>query len=165
MDLLIKLYDLPDFAEKIDEVEQQGIQIRRARAFEKNQILEWINNVFGNGWAGECDVAFSRQPITCFIAVAEDGIVGFACHECTCRGFFGPIGVSEKHRRKDIGAALLAISLMDMAAMGYAYAIVGDGSQVQTFYSRIVDVQPIDGSTPGIYSDPLKKNKNNRGSK
>lgn len=151
-DLLIKLYDLPDFAEKLDKVKRQGILTRRARAHEKFQIVDWVRDQFGEGWAGECDVAFSRQPISCFIASVEGEIAGFACHECTRRNFFGPLGIRENLRKKGIGAALLAKSLMDMASVGYAYAIVGDGGQGQEFYSRIVEVQPISGSTPGIYA-------------
>ena len=155
MDLLIRLFDLPDFSGQLDKIERRGIRIRRARADEKVQLVEWVLNLFGPGWAGECEVAFGRQPISCLIATQKGEIIGFACHECSCRDFFGPIGVREDNRKKGIGAALLAESLMAMAAMGYAYAIVGDGGDHKEFYRRVVEVQPISGSTPGIYADPL----------
>lgn len=155
MDLLIRLYDLPDFSKRLDKVKRQAVNIRRARTHEKVQLVEWVLNLFGPGWAGECEMAFGRQPISCLIATQKGEIIGFACHECTCRDFFGPIGVKEDSRNYGVGAALLAQSLMAMTAMGYAYAIVGDGGDQQEFYRRVVEIQPIAGSTPGIYADPL----------
>jgi predicted N-acetyltransferase YhbS len=100
-------------------------------------------------------VAFTHQPICCFIATTGGNIAGFACYDCTCRDFFGPIGVLESFRGKGIGSALLLRTLHAMAESGYAYAIVGDGGASEAFYSRTVEVQPIAGSKPGIYSDRL----------
>lgn len=144
-DLLVRLYDLPP-----EEPPPPAVRLRAAMACEKLKVVNWVRAVFGDGWAGECDIAFSRQPISCFIALAGSEIVGFACWECTARGFAGPIGVAENFRKKGIGRALLLKSLWAMAELGYAYAIIG-GAGSPGFYSKAVDFMEIPGSTPGIY--------------
>ena len=154
-DLLIKLYDLPDLETCAVRVEKHKIVLRRARAYEKSQVVKWVCDTFGQGWADECEVAFTHQPISCFIANAEGSIAGFACYDCTGRDFFGPVGVLESFRGKGIGTALVAQSLKAMASIGYAYAIIGDGESAMEFYSRTFDVLPIPGSTPGIYRDKI----------
>jgi len=154
-DLLIKLYDLPGSGGCIQRIESQGVTVRRARACEKSAVVDWVRTQFGRGWADESCVAFGHQPIACFLATTEGGIAGFACYDCTCRGFFGPIGVSDSLRGKGIGSALLVRSLLAMAEAGYAYAVVGDAGAAARFYASVVKVQSIAGSTPGIYADPL----------
>jgi hypothetical protein len=104
----------------------------------------------------ESGVAFGRSPVSCFIATAEGGLAGFACHECTCRDFFGPMGVAEPRRGAGIGRALFLSSLHAMASMGYAYAIIG-GVGPAEFYAKTAGAVAIEGSTPGIYRDPLGK--------
>ena len=154
-DLLIRLYDLPDYRGQLEQVEKQGFVIRRARAFEKALIVDWVLTQFGQGWADECEAAFCHRPISCFIATRSREITGFACYDCTCRDFFGPIGVLENCRKKGTGSALLIRTLHAMAENGYAYAVVGDGGAAEGFYTRTVEVQPISGSKPGIYFDRL----------
>jgi GNAT superfamily N-acetyltransferase len=155
-DLLLKLYDLPDSAPYMAKLAQQGVVIRRARAYEKFQVVRWVGDTFGHGWAGECEAAFHRQPISCFIATAKGQITGFACHDCTCLDFFGPLGVAETHRKKGIGGALLLRSLHAMGELGYAYAIAGDGDRALGFYSRMLEVIEIPGSAEGFYADRLQ---------
>jgi GNAT superfamily N-acetyltransferase len=154
-DLLIKLYDLPESSRFLERVVGQGITVRRARAYEKTRVVDWVRTHFGQGWADECGVAYTHQPISCFIATSGKQMAGFACYDCTCKGFFGPTGVYESCRRKGIGAALLMRTLYAMAESGYAYAVVGDGGAAEAFYTRAVEVQPISGSTPGFYANPL----------
>ena len=84
-------------------------------ANEKNLVVGWVQKLFGDGWAAECDVAFSRQPQACMIAVFENRMAGFACHDSTCRNFFGPIGVDPAFRHKGVGQALLLATLNAMA--------------------------------------------------
>ena len=154
-DLLIRLYDLPDCRDHLERVQKRGFIIRRAGAFEKTRVADWVLTQFGQGWADECEVAFSHQPISCFIATSGNEIAGFACYDCTCKDFFGPIGVLESRRRAGIGTVLLLRSLHAMAESGYAYAIVGDGGASEQFYTRAVEVQPISGSKPGVYRNRL----------
>ena len=149
-DLLVKLYELPP-----GEATLPGTTVRRAMAYEKHLVIEWARANFGEGWASECDVAFGNQPISCRIAVERGEVVGFACYDATCRGFFGPIGVAGGARRRGIGRALLLSTLHAMSAAGYAYAVVGGAGEPE-FYTQTVGAIEIPGSTPGIYRDRLK---------
>jgi predicted N-acetyltransferase YhbS len=150
MDMLVKLYDLPDSRACFERMVQLGITVRRALAPEKYKVAAWVRANFVEGWASEAEVAFSRQPVCCFIAVQDGEIVGFACHDVTCRDFFGPTGVEPKARRNGVGTALLLACLEDMKQHGFGYAIIG-GVGPADYYSRTVGAVPIAGSEPGIY--------------
>ena len=154
-DLLVKLYELPELAPRVAAAAGCGVAIRRAMAHERGAVAAWIGKRFGPGWASEAEAAFSRQPVACFLALEANRLVGFACHECTMRGFFGPSGVEESLRGKGIGAALLLASLWDMRAMGYGYAVIGGASE-PGFYARVAGAVPIEGSTPGVYPAKLR---------
>ena len=153
-DMLVKLYELPGIETHIERLKRRGINIRPAMAYEKRQVVEWVRGAFGDRWASECDVAFSNHPVSCFIATDSGRIIGFACYESTCKGFFGPTGVAESKRGEGIGTALLLASLQAMANLGYAYAIIG-GAGPGEFYERTVGATAIEGSVPGIYRDDL----------
>ena len=96
MDMLVKLYDLPESRTLRERLAKAGISVRRALAPEKHKVTAWIRDNFSEGWVSETEVAFSRQPVSCFIAVKDGRITGFACHDATCRNFFGPTGVTPK---------------------------------------------------------------------
>lgn len=154
-DMLVKLYELPPVQPVLEQQKAQGIDIRRALPPEKRAVVEWVADKFGNGWASECDVAFSNNPVSCFIAVKDGQLIGFACHDATCRDFFGPTGVDPAFRGKGTGKALLLACLDAMAAQGYAYAIIGGAGPVD-FYAKVAGATVIDGSMPGIYKGMLK---------
>ena len=156
MDKVVRLYDLPPAGSHIKKLEKQGVTVRAAMAYEKTQIVTWVGDKFSTGWADECCVAFNHHPISCFIATEKGAIVGFACYESTCKNFFGPIGVAEHARGRGIGKALLLSCLHAMAAMGYAYAIIGGCDGAREFYAETVGAIEIEGSSPGIYRDRLK---------
>ena len=128
--------------------------MRRAMAYEKHQVVNWVSEHFSMGWASECDVAFSNQPISCHIATKSGAILGFACYDSTSRGMFGPIGVVEPARGQGIGSDLLLSGLYSMKAVGYAYAVIG-GAVSLGFYRRVVNAIEIPDSSPGIYTDRL----------
>ena len=67
----------------------------------------------------------SNHPISCFVAVQNQQIIGFACYDATALGFFGPTGVIEESRGKGVGKALLLACMLDMKLKGYGYAIIG----------------------------------------
>ena len=150
MDMLVKLYDLPAAHDLVSRLAADGISVRRALPPEKHKVLEWVRGQFSDAWAGETDVAFSRQPVSCFIAVQNKMLLGFACHDATCRNFFGPTGVDPAARGKGIGAALLMVCLEAMRQQGFGYAIIG-GVGPADFYAKTVGAVPIEGSQPGIY--------------
>lgn len=155
-DMLVKLYAMPPASPCLDMLKEAGIVVRTARAYEKRLVIEWVRHTFGDGWADECDVAFSNHPISCLLALENGVIVGFACYESTCKNFFGPLGIAEHVRGQGIGTALLLVGLHAMAAQGYAYAIVGDAG-APDFYAKTVGAVPIEGSVPGIYHDRLRE--------
>ena len=150
MDMLVKLYDLPDSCETLDRVAALGISVRRALAPEKHKVLDWIRSNFSEAWASEADVAFARQPVSCFIAIKDEQLLGFACHDATCANFFGPTGVDPNARGQRIGAALLFACLEAMRQQGFGYAIIG-GVGPADFYAKTVGAIPIADSRPGIY--------------
>lgn len=155
MDYLVNLSLLQPDPALTQRLEADGIAIRRALAPELELATDWVRRTFGAGWAGETAVAFARQPPCCFLATQNQRLIGFACHEATARGFFGPTGVEKAARGKGIGHALLLASLLDLKAMGYAYAIIGDVGP-SAFYERTVGAMPIPNSAPGIYAGLLK---------
>ena len=151
-DMLVKLYDLPETASLVKRLNDEGIVIRAAMPREKHYVVEWVRSLFGEGWASECDVAFSNHPVSCFIAVEAGDVVGFACHDSSCKNFFGPTGVAEMKRRRGIGKALFLSCLHAMAANGYAYAIIG-GVGPTDFYAKVAGATIIEGPSSGIFSD------------
>ncbi|MDA0315007.1 MAG: GNAT family N-acetyltransferase [Bacteroidetes bacterium] len=155
-DMLVKLYELPDHSALIQKLKNDSIDIRRPLAAEKSLTLEWISKYFGTGWASEADVSFSYQPITCFIAVCQQKIIGFACYDSCYRNFFGPTGVDESFRSKGIGKALLFECLQGMLSQGYAYGIIG-GVGPAEFYEKTCGAIMIPGSDPGIYKGILSE--------
>jgi len=152
-DMLVKLYALPAYK---DTQSHHGITIRRAIAPEKHLVLAWVREHFSEYWVSECDVAFSRQPVSCFLATKDSTLIGFACYDTTRRGFFGPTGVDESARGRGTGAALLLACLHDMWAQGYGYAIIGGVGPV-AFYEKIVGATVIPDSTPSIYAGMLRE--------
>lgn len=154
-DMLVKLYNLPPLEPALARAAAAGVEIRRALAAEKQIVVGWVAHHFEPYWAGECDVAFSRTPVACFIAVEKGKPVGFACHDATARNFFGPTGVLPDQRGRGLGQALLLACLHAMREQGFAYAIIGGVGPVD-FYEKVVGAAVIPDSTPGIYKNMLE---------
>ena len=154
-DLLVKLYELPPSAQALEKLRGDGIEIRRAIGPEKHAIAEWAEKKFSRAWASECDVALSAQPVTCFIAIKDNQVIGFACYDSTMKGFFGPIGVDEGIQKKGLGKALLIRTLEAMREAGYGYAAIGWAGPVE-FFRKTVGATVIEGSEPGVYRNLVK---------
>ena len=150
MDMLVKLYALPDSRDAYERLRKADITMRRALTPEKHKVVAWVRNAFSEAWASEVEVAFSRQPVSCFIAIQQKNILGFACHDATCPNFFGPTGTDPDTRKNGIGTALLLACLEAMKQQGYGYAIIG-GVGPAEFYQKAVGAIPIEGSAPGVY--------------
>jgi predicted N-acetyltransferase YhbS len=153
IDMLVRLYDLPESSQLYQEIAGKGITLRRARAFETHTVAAFAGT-FSAKWASEVEVALSRQPVACFIATRDRQILGFACYDTTMRGFFGPTGVAESARGLGLGKALLYKSLEALRETGHAYAIIG-GVGPKEFYAKACGAIEIPGSDPGIYGDIL----------
>jgi hypothetical protein len=159
-DMLVKLYELADDWQFVAEQKHLGIILRKPIGPEKHRVIHWVEVNFGKAWAGETDVAFGNSPRSCFVAHKEDAIVGFACYDATALGFFGPVGVRNRHRRNGTGTALLMACLLDMKLKGYGYAVVG-GVKAVDFYKKTVCALEIPNSSPGLYHIWGKKEETN----
>lgn len=142
MDMLVRLYDLPDIEEDLRRLEREGFLIRRPGAYERHLVADWVGRNFSPKWVSEAKVAFGRQPISCYIATREKKILGFACYDVTARGFLGPMGVAEEVRRSGLGTVLLVSALKGLRELGYAYGVIG-GVGPADFYARAVGAMPI----------------------
>lgn len=154
IDMLVRLYDLPESAALYQAVAAEGVTLRRARAFEKHTVAAFVRENFSEKWVSEVEVALTRQPVACFIATRDKQILGFACYDTTLRGFFGPTGVLESARGLGLGKALLFKSLEALRELGHAYAIIG-GVGPRDFYAKVCGAIEIPGSDPGTYTDLL----------
>jgi len=151
-DLLVNLLKLPPI-EPLDA----NIRIRRAQPFELSIVRQFIQQNFSATWADEASVGFANKPVSVFIAIMDNKLVGFAAYECTRRGFFGPTGVIESARGLGIGKALVVSGLIGLRELGYVYAIVGAAGPVR-FYQKAVGAIVIPDSEPGIYIGLLRPN-------
>jgi hypothetical protein len=149
-DMLVKLYDLKDDWGFMAEQEKLGITIRKPLGAEKHRIVEWVGKHFDDYWSSEIDIAISNKPMTCFIAVQDQKLIGFACYDTSALGFFGPTGVLEECRGKGTGKALLLTCLLDMKLAGYGYAIIGFIGPAE-FYAKAVGAVEIPDSSPSIW--------------
>jgi len=150
-DMLVRLYDLPSSREYYRRAEEAGVVIRRAEPWDRPRLRSFVEAEFANAfWAVEVDVAFTRLPISAFVATSGGAVVGFAVYECTRPNFFGPTGVQRDLRGKAVGAALLFRCLEAMREMGYAYAVIGGVGPAQ-YYKKVCGAFLIPGSERGIY--------------
>jgi GNAT superfamily N-acetyltransferase len=154
-DMLVKLYALPPLPPELDRQTQQGVTLRRGLPPEKHLVADWVAQHFSLYWRSEAEIAFHRQPVSCFLALHQGVLIGFGCYDTTARGFFGPTGVAAAARGRGTGRALLLACLHDMRAQGYGYAIIGAVGPVD-FYAQHAGATLIPDSTPGIYAGLLR---------
>ena len=154
IDMLVNLYELDDSSKLYEKLDTNGIILRRANAYERHIVVNWVGEHFSSKWVSEVKVAFSRQPVTCFIATKDKDILGFACIETTAKGFYGPTGVSENARGTSVGKALLFKSMEALKELGYVYGVIG-GVGPREFYEKAIGAVEIPNSSPSIYRDIL----------
>jgi GNAT superfamily N-acetyltransferase len=154
-DMLVKLYNLPS-AIDFRALMRCGIEIKRPIAPDKSKVVAFAGT-FGETWACECEAAFSNSPVTCYIAVKDKKVIGFACYDTTAPDYFGPTGVGEEYRGEGIGTALLLKCLYSMEQKGYAYAIIGCVDEAGGFYEKQVGAISIPDSYPGLYKRMVDK--------
>ena len=139
-DIICPLHDVPEARPLLERLHAEGITVRRARAWERTAVSEFILAQFGQGWLDEALMAFAHHPVTIFVARDAEQIVGFAAYEVTGRAYFGPTGVLEAMRGRGIGKALLLASLEGLRELGYTYGFIGSPGPIE-FYLK---------ATPGL---------------
>lgn len=147
MDLLVNLYDL-QCKHDPQKLKDNGIVIRRALSPDKGKILAFIKEYYEEGWMYESEHAFSNSPITCYIAIKDNEIVGFACYDATAKGYFGPLGIKPGQKGGGIGRSLMYESLMGMKEAGYGYAVIGWVDEAVGFYEKTIKYFQIPESDP-----------------
>jgi hypothetical protein len=155
-DVIVPLHHLPPTEVLLERLRGRGITIRRALPPERAIVLRWLDEYFAkHHWNGETEIALSRTPPTCFLAIHEDSIVGFLCFEVTFRGFIGPGGVVDTHRRLGIFTALILRACRAMHELGYAYGIVGDVADATLGLLLKLGGAPLTTTGPGPYGGML----------
>jgi mycothiol synthase len=91
------------------------------RTDRREETLAFIEHHFGRIWRFE-----ASHADTIFHITIDDEIAGFATHEANNRGlgFFGPTGVSERHRGRGLGKQLLLASLSDLKRRGFTKVVI-----------------------------------------
>jgi hypothetical protein len=148
-DMLVNLRNLPS------KFEHDEIAVRRANAWDKQFVFNWVKAHFSESWAECCDVAFEQRPVSCFLIVEkgvpnhpQDLLLGFACYDVAGKGVFGPMGVLQVDRNKGLGSALLVNTLHAIRDEGYIYSVIGQIGPA-SFYTKVVGATLIEGSDPG----------------
>lgn len=152
--MLVRLYELPEYFNPCEGL-AEGIKIKRAMAPDGGHIKEFITAGFGEGWANEYQKALFNSPPSCFIAVKDKEVVGFACYDATALGYFGPVGVTESMRKTGIGKALTLRCMIAMREAGYGYAIIGWVGPA-SFYTKVCGATIIEAASPGVYKNMVK---------
>lgn len=152
-DMLVNLYELPEIINYREGLDS-SIKIKCAMAPDSGRVCDFIRENFGDGWADETKKALYNTPPSCFIAVKDKKILGFACYDATALGYFGPVGVLENLRGTGIGGALTLRCMLAMREKGYGYAIIGWVGPV-AFYEKICGAKIIEPSRPGYYKNMI----------
>lgn len=155
-DMLVNLTQLPEVPQL-----PLNVCIKRAVIVDRDRILKFVRESFpGNSWPAEVEKALFQNPGTCFIAIAEKEVVGFACYDATGLDYFGPTGVRNDFRGRGIGAALLIRTMHAMLEAGYTYAVIGAVGGAAEFYRKILGAEYIKGADTkhSIYANMIKMN-------
>jgi GNAT superfamily N-acetyltransferase len=169
VDMLVRLYSLPELPPILNKLKLTGFVIRRAHPAESGIIVSWVRDHFHEKWAAECQASLEPRPTTCFIAtelqpqpeqnndpytLQPERLVGFACYDTIAKGMFGPEAVHPDFQGRGIGKALLLASMHAMSDDGYACAVIAWAGPTD-FYKRTVGARIIKDSEPGIFRGPL----------
>ena len=68
---LSRLPEIPALAE--------GGQLKRALSIDRQRVLQFIQQNFGDGWRNEAETTLASCPSRCVLAVKDEQIIGFAC--------------------------------------------------------------------------------------
>lgn len=150
IDMAVNLYELPEFCGLNEKMTGEGIKIKKALAPDKTAVLAFVRDTFSQGWADECEKSLLSD--SCYIAVKDKSVVGFACYDSTALGYFGPLGVHPSQRGKGIATVLSHKCLTSMRERGYGYAIInaGPSEYYRKNFGAVAIAPPTDSAT-GVY--------------
>ncbi|CAM3288231.1 GNAT family N-acetyltransferase [Vagococcus fessus] len=154
-DMLVNLREVKLDMVLEEELLKSNIKVIRAIAPDKKRIVEWVERNSSQYASSECEVSFSNHPISCFIAIKDNDLIGYACYNATALNFFGPTRVLDEVQGLGVGKLLLQKSLLALHHEGYEYGIIG-GIGPQKFYEKVVNARVIENSSQSIYDDFLK---------
>jgi hypothetical protein len=152
--MLVNLLKLPPLEPLLAEMREAGVHVRRAQPWEVSPVRLFIVENFEPGWADEISVGYANKPVSLYLAVREQRVIGFAAYECTRRAFFGPMGFTVSERGHRVGRALLVAAMWGLREIGYVYGIIG-GAGPTAFYEQAVGAIPIPDSDPSIYEGSI----------
>lgn len=155
-DLLVKLYEVKEDRELEERLAGQGVRINRIFPPNYGKLREFIAENFSSNWVNETESALCNHPASCYVAVKDRKIIGFACYNATAKDYFGPTGVAEECRGLGIGKALLLRCMLALKEEGYGYAIIGWSDDATPFYEKVVGAVEIPDSIPGIYAQMVE---------
>lgn len=166
-DMIVNLYLKDVWCDNIKLCSDE-YSIKRIFPSDKERLVNFIKHAFPDekGWVYE--VEYSLSACTCYIATYHSQIVGFACYDCSGKGYFGPFGVAEEYRKKGLGKILLYSCLDAMKQIGYGYAIIGwvadsddTANSPLEFYKKTTLAEYISNSDPHytLYSRKVSMDK------
>jgi predicted N-acetyltransferase YhbS len=132
-----------------------AVEVRRATPADWPHLERFITAQFSEVWRHEAELVVHRNPVTAFVALGNDDIVGFACHGVYRVDWFGPLAVDESQRGAGTGELLLRTCLDDLAAAGIATAQIGWIGPTH-FYARTVGARL--GRRFAVLSKPARPN-------
>ncbi len=150
-DMLVNLLKLPEFNVE-EEAKKIDVKIFKPLAPDKYAVCDFVKELSSKAAASECDVCFSRLPVTCFVATHDEKLIGYACYDAVAKDYFGPTAVLPQYRGKGIGKLLLFKTLQAMRESGYVYAIIGSIGP-REFYEKTVNAKIIDEHDSGIHQN------------
>ena len=153
-DMLVNLYELPE----IGKVKDETIKIHRVLPPDAYKLKKFAEEYFNLEWVGEVEAALSRPNPTCFVAMRNNEVLGFACFDATAPGMFGPTGVRPDVRGLNVGKVLLLSALYGLKDLGYGYAIIGGVGKARGFYEKCCNALWLDMYEHSIYDRMLYKN-------
>ena len=116
---------------------EHGIEVRRARAEDREEIEALCFAEGHGGWAVETELALAMAPVPVFVACAEGSIRGIATHSLAGPIHFGPMLTAGETRGLGIGTVLLKRCLLDWQRSGVERCEIMWAGPI-AFYARTV---------------------------
>ncbi len=113
-------------------IENAGYRVARQHSDGDEQLMPWIDEVFGGTWsaeayAGRNVIAYGRDGHAAFASYAPVGLTfrwlrGIGAEPGV--GIFGPFGVAPEHRKQGIGPHVLVAALASLREQGFERALI-----------------------------------------